>query len=96
MTVCIAVLFTFNDAAPDAPRSILRGAVVMSDRMITAGDVEYEPRQRKLTQISSNILVLIAGDYPIHSEALSETRKQLRRVPNPLPRNVALIYGRAN
>jgi len=63
--------------------------------MITAGDVQYEPSQTKVAHISPYVLIMIAGDYGVHSEALGILRDLLKGNPDPEPKNVALIYGGA-
>lgn len=56
MTVCIAVICEGN---------IILGA---SDRMITAGDIQFEPPTRKVLGITSSIALMFAGDAALHSE----------------------------
>lgn len=95
MTVCIAALFTWS-YPPTMGGSVPtfgRAAAVLSDRMITAGDIQYEPQQLKIATISPRILLLIAGDYSIHSQAIKDTQKQTRNILDATPHNVALIYG---
>jgi 20S proteasome alpha/beta subunit len=70
-------------------------AIVACDRMITAGDIQYEPQQTKFAIMTPRILVSIAGDYSIHSEALLETRKQIGINANIHPQSVAILYGKA-
>ena len=94
MTVCIATLFQWNYGTPTEP-SFGMAAITASDRKITAHDVEYEPPKLKMSLITPRCLILIAGDYAFHSEALLATTKQLRGNPTAEPENIALIYGRA-
>ena len=68
MTVCIATLFQWNYASKDTP-AVGTAALVLTDRMITAGDVQYEPRQTKIAHITPTTLLVIAGDYSLHSTA---------------------------
>ena len=58
MTVCVAAICENN---------ILFGA---SDRMLTSGDVEFEPRTQKIYQVTNSISVMIAGDAGLQSEIL--------------------------
>ena len=95
MTVCIAVLFQWNYADNNSPVDLGRSALVVSDRMITAGDVQYEPQQFKVAEFGENVLALVAGDFSIHSEAMKNTQLQLRGDRQPEPERVALIYGQA-
>jgi 20S proteasome alpha/beta subunit len=95
MTICIAALFNWNYAQAGQPPQYKKAAIAVSDRMITAGDVQYEPQQLKVSFMTKDSVILIAGDYSLHSEALLNTTKDLQQNPNKSPRNIALIYGRA-
>jgi hypothetical protein len=95
VTVCVATLFQWNYAPLGKPPQLGRGAIVASDRMITAWDTQYEPGQLKISFITSNTVILIAGDYSLHSEAIDDTHKQIHLNPDQTPHNIALIYGRA-
>ncbi len=57
-----------------------QGVVVgVADRMVTAGDIEYEPQSTKIRRITDSIIVMIAGEISVHAEAegrlLVSTRK---------------------
>jgi hypothetical protein len=66
MTVCIAAI---------ADKSTLVGA---SDRMLTAGDVQFEPEQTKMWHfLPSSIVALIAGDSTIQGEILKQVHKEI-------------------
>src|SRR6266481_8114545 len=56
LTVCIAAIFEGT------------GVVGASDRMITSGDVEYEPPQTKLVTLTTSITAMIAGDAHFQTE----------------------------
>lgn len=58
MTVCLAALCDQNT---------IIGA---SDRMITAGDVQFEPPQNKVWWMTSSIAVMISGDTALQTEIL--------------------------
>ncbi len=61
MTVCVA--------------AICSGRVVgVADRMLTSGDIEFEPQQSKIIPITTSIAVMIAGDASIHSELIGRIR----------------------
>jgi 20S proteasome alpha/beta subunit len=94
VTVCIAALFNWNYGTRENP-DWQRAAIVASDRMITAGDIEYEPQQLKLAFITPRTVIMIAGDYSIHSQAMKDTNRELQGHQNQSPQNIALIYGRA-
>lgn len=94
VTVCIAGLFGWNYGTLERP-DLGRVGILLSDRMITAGDAQYEPQKQKAAQLAPKVLVAIAGDYSIHSQAIKDTHAQLRGKADPHPYDAALIYGRA-
>ena len=94
MTVCVAALFQWNYGTKE-DRKLGFAAITASDRKITAGDVEYEPQQLKVAFIADRILILIAGDYSFHSEAILEVHKQVKADKSALVQNVASIYAQA-
>ncbi|MGB8182322.1 MAG: hypothetical protein WCF13_08130, partial [Stellaceae bacterium] len=51
--------------------------LLASDRMLTAGDIEYEPPKLKMGQLTANAIALVAGEIVVHSEALAEVQRQL-------------------
>jgi hypothetical protein len=67
VTVCVAAI---------AERSVLVG---VSDRMLTAGDVEFEPAQAKMWSFSSSVWALISGDYTVQAEILTTVDTQVKR-----------------
>jgi hypothetical protein len=95
VTVCIATLFQWNYADAGQPPNFGMAAIAASDRMITAGDVQYEPSQQKVLFLFPRIIILVAGDYSLHTQALKSTIAQLKGTQNPEPKNVAAIYGGA-
>jgi hypothetical protein len=90
VTVCVATIFRWNFGSAE---QIDYGwaAVVASDRMRTSGDVQYEPFQLKLGTFTPSCLVMVSGDFGMHSEAFRETYKQTK--PDSLPSNIARIYA---
>ena len=66
MTVCIAALFRWNYANLPT-QQVAPAALILTDRMVTAGDVQYEPQQTKVAHITPKTLLVIAGDYSLHS-----------------------------
>jgi hypothetical protein len=92
VTVCIAVLFSWNfNTSLENPR-FGKGAITASDRMITAADVQYEPQQTKAAYFGKSML-LVAGDMAIHSQAIADAEKEVRGRDLP-PHDIARIYGR--
>jgi 20S proteasome alpha/beta subunit len=95
VTVCVATLFQWNYRPVGEPTSFGRAAILMTDRKITIGDIEYEPPQAKIAKVSDRALIAVAGDYSLHSEAIARTEAQLKRRPDTAPYALALIYGQA-
>jgi 20S proteasome alpha/beta subunit len=57
MTVCVA--------------AISEGRVIgASDRMLTSGDIEFEPLQSKIQAITNSVAAMIAGDMALQTEIL--------------------------
>lgn len=73
MTICVCAL---------AEKTTL---IAACDRMVTAGDVEFEPSQAKIWELSPAIYVLLAGDLTLQAEILKEVHKEVRQmiVENP-------------
>ena len=92
MTVCIAASFKWNYAHFGQPEDLGPGILTVSDRMITAFDIEYEPTQTKVAFATRRCVILIAGEYLVHSQAIKSTMAQLKTESSI--ENVALIYGR--
>jgi 20S proteasome alpha/beta subunit len=94
VTVCIAARCIWNyPQQGGVPAGFGPAVLTLSDRMITFGDVEYEPNQQKVGNLTRNILLLISGDYSIHSQALMDTRKQIGANASISVHDAALIYG---
>ena len=93
VTVCIAVLFRWNYAEEGKKDEYRPTVLTASDRMLTAADVQYEPKQRKIASFGKSI-ALVAGDLQLHSEAILQTEKEIRGRDLD-PQNIAQIYGRA-
>ncbi len=74
MTVCVAAICD-NDKIIGA-----------SDRMLTSGNIEFEPQLTKIISITNSITAMIAGDTFIQDEILlkvfSEVNKRLKAEPN--------------
>src|SRR6266853_1595139 len=67
VTVCIAAI---------CENGKLIGA---SDRMLTAGDIQFEPQQSKLVQLTSSMVAMIAGDSALQAEILYGVREEVAR-----------------
>lgn len=90
MTVCVACLFNWHS---DQPGEWRPAVVTASDQMITAGDIQYEPLQQKVSVITQKILILVAGEFPTHSEAIQGTMRAVGNKKEVTPHQVAVIYG---
>jgi hypothetical protein len=93
--VCVATLFQWNYASPGEPPQLGKAGIIATDRMITAGDVKYEPNRLKIGEMNSRTLVSVAGDYSVHSQAIHDARKLLGGSRGNSPENVARMYGKA-
>jgi len=56
VTVCIAAIHDGN---------CILGA---ADRMLTAGDIQFQPEQSKIYPITTSIVAMISGDVSLHAE----------------------------
>jgi hypothetical protein len=63
--------------------------------MLTSGDIEYEPAQLKVSFLRKRIIVLVAGDITIHSEALTIVGKTLASNPEDDVEIIAELYASA-
>src|SRR5579864_5856417 len=66
VTVCVAAI---------AEKSTVIGA---SDRMLTAGDVEFEPGQAKMWAFSTSAWALVSGDAAIQGDILKDVGKEVQ------------------
>jgi len=94
MTVCVALLFRWNHGTIQNPDH-RPAALIFTDRMITAGDVKYEPSQTKHAQITAKVSLVIAGDYSMHTLALKKTVAHFAESEMATAEQVAIFYGRA-
>lgn len=91
MTVCIAAVC---NVGPDTQTTV----VTASDRMITIGELEYEPEQTKTVQLASQTVALLAGDMQLHAAVMPNVYERVRRALADDPRNInvadiATIYA---
>ena len=65
MTVCVA--------------AICEGGVIfgLSDRMLTAGDVQFQPQSSKIWELTNSIVMMTAGDIALQTEIFSAIKKTL-------------------
>ena len=87
VTVCIAAMCDGNT---------IIGA---SDRMLTAGDIEFEPQQTKTISITSSIVCMIAGDSAMQMEIIQYVKPDVNKRIESNPdewwkvRDVAELYS---
>ena len=85
MTVCVAAI----------AQGVIFGA---SDRMITAGDIQFEPQQTKIYPLSNSIVAQVAGDASIQSQIMQSVAAEVKRRIQDAPkiwlnvRDVAELY----
>jgi hypothetical protein len=65
VTVCVATICTENTV------------IGASDRMITSGDIEFEPPQTKILTLTNSIAVMMAGDTALQTEILYDVRRDV-------------------
>src|ERR1035437_1522427 len=63
VTVCVAAMAEYEG------RKII---IAASDRMVTAGDIEWEQDQRKIHGLTSAINLMIAGDLHVQTDIIHE------------------------
>ena len=83
MTVCAAAIFTVETTLAGSKRAV----VGISDRMVTAGDVEYEPKNHtKIYAFSikpgtaTKIIALGSGDSSSHYSLSRMTHQEMERL----------------
>jgi hypothetical protein len=89
VTVCIAMTLTWIYGENDFGHAILTA----SDRMLTAGDTQYEPRQQKLSWLTPSVMLMVAGDMTVHTEALTYTARDIDALTDPMIEEVVSIYA---
>lgn len=86
MTICIAAICTWG------AQKMIVGA---SDRMLTAGDIEFEPSQSKIFALTptGHVIALTAGDTAAQTEICTKTSQQLTKRTVTDIGEIADIYG---
>lgn len=79
MTICIAAI---------CEGSMVFGA---SDRMLTSGDIEFEPQQPKIHQSTSSIAIMVAGDAALQEEILQKVNAEVNARVQSDPKNWWLV-----
>jgi hypothetical protein len=95
VTICVAAVC--NALPPNDKFPMIVGA---SDRMLTAGDIEFEPEVPKTVPITNSIFVLLAGDSSLQTEIMQQTYVVVNGRIKEDPKNwwkvkdVAEVYSR--
>lgn len=84
MTVCVAAMFSGNS---------IMGA---SDRMLTAGDIQFEPQQPKIIKLTTSIFIMVAGDSSMQAEIIQNVRNDVQDRINKEPENWWRVQDVAN
>jgi len=84
MTVCIAAVCNI---ILDRPRCVITAA----DRMITMGDIEYEPAQTKSVFFATNTVGLFAGDMQLHAAVVPKVQKRIEDALHADPGNINVL-----
>ncbi len=86
LTVCIAAICEGD------------GIYCAADRMLGAGDIEFEPPIAKIYRLNGPIVILTAGDSGMHSEIFQEVspivNKKLKQLHHCSIKEVALLYNK--
>ena len=86
MTVCVAAIYDGNSV------------IGASDRMLTAGDIQFQPQQTKIIPVTTSIAIMIAGDSAMQSEimqgVLADVNRRLTAEPTKwlFVREIANFY----
>jgi hypothetical protein len=80
MTVCVAAIC--KSLVSDLPTIL--GA---SDRMLTAGDIQFEPQQSKIVALTTSIAIMIAGDSAMQAEVMQNVNADVYRRIEAEPKN---------
>jgi len=91
VTVGIAASFVWNYAEFGKAPDLGTAAIIATDRMLTTGDVQYEPTKIKVAQPTPSTLILVAGDFAYHSQAIKRLFKKVDSTA--APENIATIYS---
>ena len=87
VTVCIAAICDHSSTI-----------VCVCDRMLTAGDIQFEPPQKKIVQLSNRLFLLLAGDAAVQcaiwQEVINDVAVVIQGDPNKIipVKSVAEMY----
>jgi 20S proteasome alpha/beta subunit len=84
LTVCIAAVCNIG---PDSVTTV----VTASDRMITIGELEYEPEQTKTVYLANQTVALCAGDMQLHAAIMPTVFERIRHALAENPGNINVV-----
>jgi len=87
VTVCIAAICSW------LPGHLM--IVGASDRMLTAGDIQFEPPQQKIWQFNQKTVALVAGDMPAQNAICSAAHARFALKPAGTVEEAASVYADA-
>lgn len=84
MTVCIAAICEYESVP---------FVLIAADRLITAGDIEYQPPQSKIYPLTEKVVALVAGDVITQSHICKQTFLNFRGKQNVSVHEVAEAFA---
>jgi hypothetical protein len=75
VTVCVAAMFGGN------------AIIGASDRMLTSGDIQFEPQQQKIINLTSSIAIMVAGDSSMQAEIIQNVQADVSKRIEAEPQN---------
>lgn len=81
MTVCIAAVCNVIEGRSHC-------LIAAADRMITIGEIEYEPQQTKMVFFATNTVALFSGDMQLHAAVVPRVHKRIRDALHETPGNI--------
>ncbi|HKX11257.1 MAG TPA: hypothetical protein VJN67_23860 [Stellaceae bacterium] len=91
MTVCVSAICTWAAATETAAQQLM--IVGCSDRLLTVGDIEFEPFQSKIYYFSKSVVALVAGDAQAQISICEATRAHFTPSDAPSVEAVANFYA---
>ena len=88
MTVCIASMSVSKAGGTNWPM-----VTMATDRMLTAGDIQFEPYQSKLFDLHTGIVALFAGSASFQASVLVDARGILDNEINVTVKRAAKVYS---
>ena len=90
VTICIASISQFEHEGNFYPMIV--GA---TDRMLTAGDIQFEPSQTKVANLTSRIVALVAGDASFQVSVCMDVFDEIQNETEVTVKRAATVYSQA-